>query len=339
MLENIQRLRERTSVPTLILDESNIRYYTGIAQSGALLIDKEETLVAHDVELAQNSSVHYIVKPKDRTSSELINLLKKKKIKKIGVAFDSLSYPWFKKLSSGKIKLVDVSKTLSGMRAVKSDQEIEKIAKACGLADRAMLEIANNLSAGMSERQIRQYALSVLPQAEDVAFSFIIASGPNSEYTHVSPSERRIALTDFVIVDIGFRVDGYNSDMTRTFCLSPSKEQKDFYDLILKAQQLAMDKVSVGTSCGSVYGVVEKLFKKDDLARYWKYSLGHGVGLDIHEAPNLSKGSSDKFKDNMVFTIEPGIHIPEFGGVRIEDTFLLDKNVRPLTKSEHRLEP
>ena len=339
MLENIQRLRERTNVPTLILDEANIRYYTGVAQSGALLIDKEETLVTHDVELAQNSSVHYIIKPKDRTSTELLQLLKKKKIKRLGVALDSISYPWFKKLTSSKIKLVDVSKTLSSMRAVKSDQEIEKIAKACDLADRAMLEIANNLSAGMSERQIRQYALSVLPQAEDIAFNFIIASGPNSEYTHVSPSERRLALTDFVIVDIGFRVDGYNSDLTRTFCLSPSREQKDFYETMLEAQQLAIAKVHLGASCGSVYGAVEKFFKKDDLARYWKYSLGHGVGLDIHEAPNLSKGSRDKFKDNMVFTIEPGIHIPEFGGVRIEDTFLFNKSIKPLTKSEHKLAP
>ena len=339
MLDNIQRLRDRVKVPVFVYGETNLRYYTGLAPlPGGLLIEKAgETLITRDVEMAENISLP-IVKPKGRASLELIKILKNKKIKTIGIDFDSLSYDLFKIFRASKIRLVDVSKKMSELRMVKSKEEIEKIAKACELADKAMTEIANNLSAGMSERHVRQYALSILPQAEDVAFSFIIASGPNSEYTHAYPSERRIALGDLVIVDLGFRVDGYCSDLTRTFCLSPTKSQKELYDTVLKAQRLAIDAVVPGVSCGKVWSKVEAFFKKDDLAKDWKYSLGHGVGLDIHEAPSLAEGSKEKMKNGMTFTIEPGIHIPDFGGVRIEDTFLLDKRIKPLTNSDYTLD-
>ena len=339
MLENVRRLRERVKIPVLILDEANLRYYTEVAQGGALLIGKEDTLVTQDFELAKTSAVDTVIKAKGRTSDEILKLLKQKKIKRIGVDFNSLSYLWFKKLQSKKIKLVDASKKLAEMRIIKSEREIEKIKRACELADKAMAEISSNIRAGITERQLRNYAYTTLPQAEDVAFSFITASGPNSEYTHVSPSERRIALSDFLIVDIGFRVDGYNSDLTRTFCLSPTSQQRELYDFVLRAQKLAVDSASPGVSCGKLWGKVAAFFKKDDLDRFWKYGLGHGVGLDIHEPPSLFKGSKEKLKNGMVFTIEPGLHIPDFGGVRIEDTFLLDKRMRALTQSDYTLEP
>lgn len=338
MLDNIQTLRHKTKMPVLILDEPNMRYYTGITQSGALLIDKEETLLTRDMELARNCAISNIIKVKARTSQDLLELLKKKKIKKVGVALESLSYPWFKKLQT-KVKLVDVSKTLSDIRAIKSKEEIASISRACELADRAMTEIAGNIRPGMTERQLRNFAYSVLPIAEDVAFSFIIASGPNSEYTHVVPSESRIALNDLIIFDIGFKVDGYCSDLTRTFCLSPTTQQKELYDTIIKAQKLAIDNASLGASCGKIWNRVGAFFRKDDLARYWKYGLGHGVGLDIHEAPSLAEGSKDVLKNGMTFTIEPGLHIPDFGGARIEDTFAMDHGLRALTSSDNSLEP
>ena len=338
MLENIRRLRERVKIPVLILDEANLRYYTEVAQGGALLIDKEDTLVTQDLELAKTSAVDTVIKAKGRTSDEVLKLLKQKKIKRVGVDFNSLSYLWFKKLQSKKIKLVDASKKLAEMRIIKSEREIEKIKRACELADKAMAEISGNIRAGMTERQLRNYAYTILPQAEDVAFSFIIASGPNSEYTHVQPSERRIALSDFLIVDLGFQVDGYNSDLTRTFCLSPTSQQRGLYNKVLEAQRLAINAIVPGAPCGKLWSKVEAFFKKDDLDRFWKYGLGHGVGLDIHEPPSLFKGSKEKLKNGMTFTIEPGLHIPNFGGVRIEDTVLLDKRPKILTESDYSLE-
>ena len=341
MLENIRRLRERVRVPVFIYGESNLRYYTGLAQlPGGLLVEKaEETLITRDMELGRNAPVSNIVQAKDRTSVELFKILKRKKIRTLGVDFENLSCELFKKFQAKRIRLVDVSKILSSIRAVKTKEEISKIEKASELADKAMVEVVSNLSAGMTERQVRNYALSVLPQAEDVAFSFIIASGPNSEYTHAYPSERRIALNDLVIVDIGFRVDGYCSDLTRTFCLNPTNQQKSLYDTVLEAQRLAINSVSTGVACRDVWRKVNAFFKKDDLDRFWKYGLGHGVGLDIHEAPSISKESADRFKSGMTFTIEPGLHIPDFGGVRIEDTFLLDNRIRALTNSDYALEP
>jgi Xaa-Pro aminopeptidase len=339
LLENIQRLRAAAKLPVFVYGESNLRYYTGLAAlSGGLLIDKEETLITRDMELARNAPIANIVQAKERTVTELFNILKQKKIRKIGLDFESLTYELSKKFQAKKIKLVDVSEKLSGIRAIKSREEMGKIARASELADKAMTEVANNLSAGMSERHVRNYALSILPQAEDVAFSFIIASGPNSEYTHAYPSERRIALGDLVIVDIGFKVDGYCSDLTRTFCLSPTSQQKGLYNKVLEAQRLAIAAIAPGTPCKKIWSKVESFFKKDDLDRFWKYSLGHGVGLDIHEAPSLSKESGETLKNGMTFTIEPGIHIPDFGGVRIEDTFLLDKRLRPLTNSDYTLD-
>lgn len=339
MLDNIRILKERVKIPAFIYGESNLRYYTGLAAlSGGLLIGKEDTLITRDMELAANSQISDIVQANERTATELFRILKERKIRTLGVDLASISRELFEKFKSRRIRLVDISKKLSDIRAVKSEEEISKIARAAELADKAMSEIADNMSAGMSERQLRQYAMSVLPQAEDAAFSFIVASGPNSEYTHAYPSERRIALGDFVIVDLGFRVDGYCSDLTRTFCISPTAQQRALHSKILEAHRLAVDACHSGTSCGKIYDAVERFFKKDDLVRHWKYSLGHGVGLDIHEPPSLSKGSKEKLKNGMVFTIEPGLHIPGFGGVRIEDTFVMDGRVKALTHSDHSLD-
>ena len=338
-MDNIQRLREKVKYPVLIFGESNLRYFTGVAQSGVLIVDKESTILTHDAELARTSNVSSVIRVKKRTNEELVKLLKGMEIRKLGANPMLLGEKLVKEMHAKKIKRIHISKALDEMRAIKPDGEIKKIRMACELADEAMSEVRRGIRPGVSERELRQRAMSVLVECEDVAFSFIVASGPNSEYTHISPTSRRISLGEFVIIDLGFKVDGYSSDLTRTFCISPSKEKKHFHDYVLEAQKKALEVVSPGAVCGKVYDRVLQFFKRDGSDAYWKYSLGHGVGLDVHESPMLSKDSKDRLKNGMTFTIEPGLHIPGFGGVRIEDTFLLDKKPIRLTDSEYSLEP
>ena len=339
MLENIRKLRKEAKVPVVIFDESNLRYYTEVgALAGMLLVDREETLITQDVELADNSPIENIVKPKQSSLLELFKILRKKKIKTVGVDLDHMSYALFKRFQLQKIRLMDVSKKLAEIRAVKSEREIGKIRQACKLADKAMKEAVFYLKPGISERELRTNLLSVLSKCEDVAFSFIVASGPNSEYTHVFPTSRAISEQELVIIDLGVKVDGYCSDLTRTFCIDPTGEQKKLYEYMLKAQRIAIDAISPNIQCGKVYKKVESFFKDKSLLKFWKYGLGHGVGLDVQEYPSLFKDSKDRLKNGMAFTIEPGIHIPTFGGVRIEDTVLLDKKAKKLTESDYSFE-
>jgi Xaa-Pro aminopeptidase len=341
LLENIEKLRERAKLPVFVYGESNLRYYTGVAYlGGGLLIDKENILLANDMEMAHKVNEFIgVFKIKENTISDLLKVLKERKIKRLGVELPLVSYALYKKFQAKGIKLVDASKIMSDIREIKTEEEIRKISKACELADKAMKEVVSAIRPGASERQIRTRAMSVLTECEDVAFSFIIASGPNSEYTHVYPSDRRISSGELIIVDLGFKVDGYCSDLTRTFCINPSPAQKAFYSTILEAQKRAAVAAIPGIECDKVRGVVEDFFRKDDLLDYWKYSLGHGVGLEVHEPPYFFKGAKEKLKNNMTFTLEPGLHIPGTGGIRIEDTLLLDKKPIKLTDFEYSIEP
>ena len=154
-----------------------------------------------------------------------------------------------------------------------------------------------------------------------LAFDPIVQNAGNTLYTHSYPTTQKASGT--VIVDTGCRVNGYCSDLTRTFAFKANKKQLQVIELVKKANKFAMQNVEVGMPCGELYARVKKFLGPK--ARYWRYGLGHGVGLDIHEAPDIGAGSNDVFEPGMVFTIEPGLAIPGVGGARHEVTGVLTR--------------
>lgn len=339
MLNRIKKIRKKISYPILLFGEENIRYFTGApALGGVLLITKDnEYLITGDFDLARKTYIDNIIVPRKSASDEFSKLFKREKIKRLGVDFTSFALVYKKKL--GNVKIFDISESLFQMRAIKDKKEIRNVKKACKISSKAMKIIKNSIKPGVTERRIRTKAMSVLNECEAQAFDFIVASGKNSMYSHSYPTNKRIKQKEMIIVDLGVKVKGYCSDMTRTFCIKPTKEQKKYYDITLHAYRTAFNNARSGISCSKLWKMVEKEFREKEVKRYWKYWLGHGVGLGIHEFPRLGEYSKDKLKENMTVAIEPGLHIHKIGGMRIEDTVLITKRKpKALTHFSYGLE-
>lgn len=340
--KRIERVRKTIKQPIAVVgDKGFFRYFTGIpGLSGILLITKDnEFLIASDYDLAKKSFIENIIKPKRSSLDELVNLLKENKIKNIGLDLSLLHSIYYKKIKSKHIEITDISEKLKKFREVKEDWEIGKIKKACKLADKAMSRAQEVIKIGKTEREIRNEAShSVLNECEGTAYDSIVASGENSLYIHPIPSKRRIKRGDLIIVDLGFKVEGYHSDLTRTFCINPNKKQKELYKTVLESQKIAINSLNRGVACKQINNKIGLFFKSKGVDKYVKYGIGHGVGLDIHESPYFGKDSKDILRNNMVFTIEPGLHVPFIGGVRIEDTILLTKKgFKSLTRFSKKL--
>jgi Xaa-Pro aminopeptidase len=319
-----------------------MRYLTETPALGGVLFvgKKDEFIIASDVELAERTGVP-VVRPDNSSTEALFKLLKERRIKRLGVDLGGISYALYSKLRAKGIRLIDVGPAIFRVRGVKEKAEVDKIREACRLSDRAMAAAAKAVEVGATERDVRKAAMcAVLDRCETQAFDFIIASGENSLYTHCLPSGRKIRREDAVIVDLGVTVDGYNSDITRTFCIEPGKKLRQLYDTVAGAQDVAIDGLRNGMRCADIYEKAGKFFETKGVRKYWKYGLGHGVGLEVHEAPSIARDSQDVIREGMVFTIEPGIHIRGVGGVRIEDTILLAKRgPEKLTRSRYGLRP
>ncbi|MDD1777021.1 MAG: M24 family metallopeptidase, partial [Candidatus Helarchaeota archaeon] len=168
-------------------------------------------------------------------------------------------------------------------------------------------------------------------------FDTIIASGPRSAFPHGTSSDKKIKQGDLIIIDLGAKCGGYASDITRTAVLgTPSAKQQELFDVVLNVQQSAIKACLVGENAANIEGQVRKTLTELKFEEYFVHSLGHGIGLDVHELPYVSVKSKDVLAENYVFTVEPGVYIPNFGGVRIEDTLVL-KNEGPkiLTKAKY----
>ena len=219
---------------------------------------------------------------------------------------------------------------------IKDDDELSSIIKACNVTDDCFKHITNYIKPGMTEKQIAKEIENYYTQnAEGLSFETIVASGENSSKPHAVPTDRKIQEKDIITIDMGCKVNGYCSDMTRTiFVGEPTEEMKKIYDLVLNNQKFALDQYKDGANARQITKMVESNFKLNggyDLI----HSLGHGVGLEIHELPYMSYRFDTMLRENMVVTDEPGIYIPGKFGVRIEDTVQITKfGCISLTNSE-----
>ena len=346
MNPKLQWLRNKMSSSDLqgliISNPVNIKYLTNIDAEGILLLTRKENIYITDGRYIEH--VHSTLTLFDEIIVYDIHDVSKDDYENFfmfceNVGFEEhyVTYAQYKEfVRKYKIhNLVETEKMIEKQRMIKDDDELSSIIKACNVTDDCFKHITNYIKPGMTEKQIADEIEEYYKQRTDgLSFETIVASGENSSMPHAVPTDRKIQEKDIITIDMGCKVNGYCSDMTRTFFVGEVPEEvKKVYDLVLKNQVQTQEEFKDGANTRLLSKMVENDFKLNgyDLI----HSLGHGVGMEIHEPPYINSKSDVQLKENMIVTNEPGIYIPGKFGVRIEDTVQITKfGCISLTKSE-----
>lgn len=320
--------------------DSNLFYFSGFVGIGALVVPKNKSpfLVVPllDKERARKSRMKvYALKKKKKLFESVAELVKKNKIrtKKIGVDKGSLSLNVFKafKKCFRKSKTGDVSELCLKLREIKKNDEIKKIKKACSISDSILKKCFSQFKKFRTETDVAAFLeYEAKKLGCGLAFEPVVASGRGGSQPHYTPKNLKLR-NGFCVIDFGVKYEGYCSDTTRTiFIGKPAKKDREIYESLLKIQEGCIKKIKTGME-----GAELVKFVNDNLGKYSKnfiHGLGHGLGIDIHEFPNLKEESNDKLKKGMAFTIEPGIYFDGRFGIRIEDTICIKEKPIILTK-------
>ena len=337
---------EFSSDAFLITNLKNIRYLTGFTGTfGVALLTKNGCFLLVDfryVEQAKKEVKAEIIEFKNSWIETLKDIIFKEKIKRLSFE-TSLSYEIFSQLLNIKeVTLIPQSHLVENIRKIKEDIEIEYIKKSITIAENAFLKIKPNIKEGISERKIAILLENEIKKqgSRELPFSVIVASGPNSSIPHWRNSNRLLKKGDFVIIDWGAEYKGYYSDMTRTFIIGrASEKQIEIYEIVNKARAEAIKSISKGIEAKKIDAGARNLIKQSGYYENFGHATGHGVGMDVHELPKINMKSEEIIKSGMVFTIEPGIYIEGFGGIRIEDMVAVrDNSVELLTTLSTELE-
>ncbi len=318
----------------IVSNPINIKYLTNIDAEGELLITRRENIFLTDGRYVEavNSAL--------TIDSEIIVWDKRGMIRedyenyflfceKVGFEESYVTYEKYKQIMQlYKInELVETEGIIEKQRRIKDEEEITNIKKACEITDQCFTFLKNYIKIGMTEREIayRIEEFFIKNGAEGLAFNPIVASGTNSSMPHSIVSDKKIEEGDILLIDLGCKYKGYCSDMTRTIFVGKVDDTiKNIYDMVLGVQEQAISQMKDGANIKNITKVAEQELKinRFDLI----HALGHGVGLDIHEAPVLTSKYDNLLKENMVIAIEPGVYVPKSFGIRIEDTVLITKN-------------
>ena len=314
-----------------ITSGSNRFYLTGFNSSaGSVLVSKKSAVFFIDFryfEKAKQIVNSCEVVLYDKGDKGIFEYCKNQKVKSIYVEASQISLTHYKYICD-LFEDIEISKdnildtTLNKMRAVKSEQELEFIRKAQSLTEQTLDYILPRIQIGKTEREIMldmEFFMRGLG-AEGVSFDFIVVSGKNSSLPHGVPTDKKIEKGDFVTMDFGAIVNGYCSDMTRTVAMgSVTEEQKLVYNTTLTAQLKAIESIKSGAVCGDVDKIARDIIYDAGYKGCFGHALGHSVGIDVHEAPNLSPNNQSLLEVGNVVTVEPGIYLENKFGVRIED--------------------
>ncbi|MGN0490586.1 aminopeptidase P family protein [Ruminococcus sp.] len=316
-----------------ITNQKNIGYLCGFFNSeGVMLVTTERTFLFVDfryIEAAKKKSSSCEVICFSKLGADLLRVLKENSVNKLYFEASDITvarFNSFKSLFNENKIACDISSTLDkaicNLRIVKDETEIDKIQKAQQITEKAYIEVLNFLKVGVSEKEIAAQLefLMKMNGAEDISFDLITITGKKTSLPHGVPSDDVVKEGDFFTFDIGAVFEGYHSDTTRTVAIGyATDEMQEIYNIVLKAQLAALEKIRSGVLCSEVDKTARDIIENAGYGKYFGHSTGHGVGIDIHEAPNVSPKSDFTLEKGMVITDEPGIYLPEKFGVRIED--------------------
>jgi len=347
-----QKMAEQKLDAMLVTQAENRRYLSGFTGSaGYLFITATQAHLATDSryweQVGQQAADFALAKIEAGKSNQLFaDLVRAAGATRVGYEAGDLTVATYRELQKALrpdraraiARLVPTKGLVEGLRAIKDASELALIEQAVALGDAAFAYGVQRLQPGMTEKQAAWEIERYLREhgAEGVAFELIVASGPNGAMPHARPSERLIQAGEPIVIDMGCRVHGYNSDLTRTIVLGePGEKFRQVYAIVLQAQLAAEAALRAGPKGKEIDAVARQIIVEAGYGDYFGHGLGHGVGLAVHEEPGLGKLGEKPLQPNMVCTIEPGIYLPGEFGVRIEDMAVVTADgCRVLTKAQ-----
>jgi Xaa-Pro aminopeptidase len=351
--DRIQKLRqglgEKEIDGIFISQPENRRYLSGFdGSAGFLLVTPQDKILATDfryIAQAKSQAPDYEIFPITGDAKDWFpRLVAELDIKRLGFEAGHISFALHRQLSGilnkgkSQLRLIPVDGVVESLRAIKGPGEIKFIFQAAEITDAAVEYIQDKIHPGMMEKEAAWEIEKFLREegSETIPFDIIVASGPNSALPHAKPSGRVIQSSEPILIDIGARMQGYCSDLSRTICLGTADDTfNKIYDTVLGAQLAAMAIIKPGMTGGEADQLARVVIEEGGYGEAFGHSLGHGVGLAPHEQPRLGPNSLDHLVDGMVFTIEPGIYLDGWGGVRIEDLVVMESGkVREISKAK-----
>jgi len=345
-LEQLRELLEAHQLDVMIVSQAeNRRYLSGFTGTDAtLFISRDQAVLITDFRFTEQASreapLFEIVEAiPDVLGSELSRLAGETGARRVGFESNHVSYAIHQKwLEEAKEhELVPVQGLVEGLRAIKDEEELALIRRAAAIGDGALTNVRQSLRPGMTEREVA-WEIEVYMRthgAEAVGFDIIVASGPNGAMAHATVSDRVIAAGEPIVLDLGARVEGYRSDLTRTLVLGkPDERFEEIYYLVLDAQTMALAGIKPGMTGRQGDALARNVITARGYGKRFGHGLGHSVGLAVHEDPRMGTQSTAVLRPGNTLTVEPGIYITGWGGVRIEDLVVVtDMGIEVLSKA------
>jgi Xaa-Pro aminopeptidase len=336
---------DRASIPfgelkldaLLVSGLPNIRYLCGFTgDNGLLLVTPGSQILFTDPRYTSQAAEECTCEVQTITKTPLdqaaLRTIRKKRLGRVGFEAARISYEVQQRLEKSRprgVTLKPVGPVVDQLRMLKSDEEIARIRRSVLTNSEAFEKTLRSIRPGIRESAIAgelEYQMRRLG-ADKAAFETIVAAGTRSALPHARPSARKVVADEILLIDMGACQEGYMSDMTRVVYLGkPGKRVRSMYNAVLKAQLAALAAVRPGVTAAHVDSAARRVLDAEGLGREFIHSTGHGLGLEIHEGPRLGRRDKTKLAPGMVITIEPGAYVPDFGGVRIEDTVLVTPN-------------
>ena len=321
-------------------------YITGMGpENGCVIVDKTGTTLYTDMrymEAAEKLFAGTDVKPAMIDRKEILTRLAG--YESVGISFDQTMHAEYLSLEKAGVKLQNIDEAYTQAMIVKNDWELDNIARACEIAEDAFNELLPEIREGMTETEVAallEYKMRKLG-AQGLAFETIVAFGAHAAVPHHETGLTKLCFGDEILIDFGCRVNGYCSDITRTFLFGDDGKHEEFkkaYVSVLKAHNLVKEKAAAGMTGKEVDAIARESLKADGYGDLFTHSLGHGIGLNIHEKPSVSPKGEQVLEDGMVFSDEPGAYVAGKYGIRIEDTVVLKngKVVSLMSKTDKQL--
>jgi Xaa-Pro aminopeptidase len=352
MNSRLQKLRKKFTEKEIdgifITQSENRHYLSGFdGSAGFLIITGQKAVLATDFRYTEQAATEApdfkILRIANNINDWFPGLVDEMKIKRLGFEADDISFQFYRQLYDAlkkkkiTVKMIPVSGLVESVRAIKEPAEIDLMKKSAAITDAAYESVYGIIRPGVTEKEVAWELEKSLREkgSQTLPFEIIVASGPRAALPHAKPTERVIEDGDPVVIDMGANYRGYASDLSRTVCAGTVDSTfRKVYNTVLRAQKAAMAAINKGTTGKEADNVARQIIQKAGYGEAFGHALGHGVGLAPHELPRLGPKSEDALTDGMVFTIEPGIYISGWGGVRIEDTVFMEKGkAKPITKA------